>query len=123
MPISIFFLEKELWLVRLNWASLVAQMVKNPPAMQETHVQPLDWEDLPQEGNGSLLHIKYRLNNFAQATLVFSTALQSQPIGWKLPFGSSCFHLLIFLSLGEKFFSSVPKSGETYSATEGLKHQ
>ena len=27
------------------WASLVAQVVKNPPAMQETWVQPLGWED------------------------------------------------------------------------------
>ena len=26
-------------------ASLVAQMVKNLPAMQETQVQSLDWED------------------------------------------------------------------------------
>ena len=30
-------------------ASLVAQVVKNPPAMQETPVQFLGWED-PQEG-------------------------------------------------------------------------
>ena len=29
-------------------ASLVARMVKNPPAMQETQVQSLGWED-PQE--------------------------------------------------------------------------
>ena len=28
------------------WASLVAQTVKNPPAMQETQVQSLHWEDL-----------------------------------------------------------------------------
>ena len=28
-----------------NWASLVAQMVKNLPAVQETWVQPLGWED------------------------------------------------------------------------------
>ena len=27
------------------WASLVAQTVKNLPAMQETWVQSLDWED------------------------------------------------------------------------------
>ena len=27
------------------WASLVAQMIKNPPAMQETGVQALGWED------------------------------------------------------------------------------
>ena len=26
-------------------ASLVAQMIKNPPAMQETWVQSLSWED------------------------------------------------------------------------------
>ena len=29
---------------------MVAQTVKNPPAMWETWVQPLDWEDLLEEG-------------------------------------------------------------------------
>ena len=33
-------------------AFLVAQMVKNLPAMEETQVWPLGWEDLPGEGNG-----------------------------------------------------------------------
>ena len=28
-----------------SWASLVAQLVKNPPAMRETWVQSLVWED------------------------------------------------------------------------------
>ena len=28
-----------------SWASLVAQIVKNPPAKQETWVQSLGWED------------------------------------------------------------------------------
>ena len=28
-----------------SWASLVAQLVKNPPAVWETWVQPLGWED------------------------------------------------------------------------------
>ena len=32
------------------WASLVAQIVKNLPAMQETWVQSLGWEDLLKEG-------------------------------------------------------------------------
>ena len=27
------------------WASLIAQLVKNPPAMQETPVRFLGWED------------------------------------------------------------------------------
>ena len=29
----------------MNWASLVAHMVKNPPAMQEMQVQSLCWKD------------------------------------------------------------------------------
>ena len=29
----------------LSWASLVVQMIKNLPAMQETRVHPLDQED------------------------------------------------------------------------------
>ena len=37
--------------------SLVAQMVKNLPAMQETWIQSLDWEDSPGEGNGYPLRI------------------------------------------------------------------
>ena len=32
------------------WASLMAQMVKNPPAMQETWVRSLGWEDPLEEG-------------------------------------------------------------------------
>ena len=35
--------------------SLVAQMVKNLFAMQETWVQSLGWEDSPGEGNGNPL--------------------------------------------------------------------
>ena len=33
-----------------SWASLVARLVKNPPAMQETWVQSLDWEDSLEKG-------------------------------------------------------------------------
>ena len=32
------------------WASLVAQTVKNLPAMQEIKVQSLDWEDPLEKG-------------------------------------------------------------------------
>ena len=39
-------------LTTLSRASLVAQLVKNPPAMQETWVPSLGWEDSPGEGNG-----------------------------------------------------------------------
>ena len=31
--------------LQYSWVSLVAQLVKNPPAMQETWVRSLGWED------------------------------------------------------------------------------
>ena len=34
----------------IKWASLVAQLVKNPPAMQETLVQFLGWDDFLEKG-------------------------------------------------------------------------
>ena len=36
------------------WASLVAQLVKNLPAMQETQVQSLGWEDPLEKGKKDL---------------------------------------------------------------------
>ena len=40
--------------LQYSWASLVAQLVKNPPAMWETWVRSLGWED-PLE-NGTATH-------------------------------------------------------------------
>ena len=36
--------------LQYSWASLVAQTVKNPPAMRETQVQSLSWEDPLEKG-------------------------------------------------------------------------
>ena len=36
-----------------SWASLVAQLVKNPPAMWETWVQSLGWEDALEKGKAT----------------------------------------------------------------------
>ena len=36
-----------------SWASLVAQLVKNPPAMRETWVQSLGWEDPLEKGKAT----------------------------------------------------------------------
>ena len=38
-------------------ASLIAQLVKNLPAMQETQVQSLDWEDALEKGKATLSSI------------------------------------------------------------------
>ena len=37
-------------LAAINRASLVPQMVKNPPTIQETRIQSLSWEDTPEKG-------------------------------------------------------------------------
>ena len=37
----------------INTASLIAQLVKNPPAMQETAVQFLGWEDPLEKGQAT----------------------------------------------------------------------
>ena len=39
--------------LQYSWASLVAQLVKNPPAMQETWVQLLVWEDHLEKGKAT----------------------------------------------------------------------
>ena len=36
--------------LQYSWASLVAQLIKNLPAMQETPVRPLGWEDTLEKG-------------------------------------------------------------------------
>ena len=42
--------EEEISYLLCSWASLVTQTVKNPPAIQETWVQSLGWEDPLEEG-------------------------------------------------------------------------
>ena len=39
--------------MHLLWASLVAQLVKNPPAVRETWVQYLGWEDPLEKGTAT----------------------------------------------------------------------
>ena len=43
--------------LQYSWASLVAQLVKNLPAMQETWVQALGWEDPLETGKATLSSI------------------------------------------------------------------
>ena len=39
--------------LQYSWASLVAQLIKNPPAMQETWVQFLGWKDPLEKGKAT----------------------------------------------------------------------
>ena len=38
------------YILQCSWASLVAQLVKNPPAPQETPVRFLSWDDPLEKG-------------------------------------------------------------------------
>ena len=39
--------------LQYSWASIVAQLVKNPPAMWETWVRSFDWEDPLEKGKAA----------------------------------------------------------------------
>ena len=39
--------------LQYSWTSFVAQLVKNPPAMWETWVRSLDWEDPLEKGKAT----------------------------------------------------------------------
>ena len=56
------------WWVLRQWASLVAQPVKNPPAVQETWVWSLVWEDSPG-GHGNPLQYSCLENPHGQKSL------------------------------------------------------
>ena len=40
-----------------SWVSLVAQLIKNPPAMRETWVRSMSWEDHLEKGKATLSSI------------------------------------------------------------------
>ena len=56
--------------LQYSWASLVAQLVKNLPAVRETWVQLLGWEDLLEKG----------------------TAIHSSILAWRIPWTSPWGH-------------------------------
>ena len=60
--------------LQYSWASLVAQLVKNLPAMWETWVWSLDWEDFLEKGKTTQSNIlAWRI-----PSAVYSMRLQSQ---------------------------------------------
>ena len=42
--------------LQYSWASLVGQLVKNPPVMWEIWVRSLGWEDLLEKGMATVLY-------------------------------------------------------------------
>ena len=61
-----------------SWASLVAQLVKNLPAMQETWVQSLCWEDPLEKGTATL-------SESLQSCLTLFDPIDDSPPGSPVP--------------------------------------
>ena len=55
--------------LQCSWASLGAQMIKNPPTMQEAWIQFLGWEDPLEEGSGYPL--QYSVQNAVLTLICF----------------------------------------------------
>ena len=101
-------------LLLLSWhfkASLIAQLVKNPPAMQETWVRSLGWEDPPEKGRvtqcSSLDSMDCIIHGIAKSWTQLSLSLSFNPGRTDCltspPFYlSGCFFLYVF-SCGESF--------------------
>ena len=66
--------------LQYSWASLVAQLVKNPPAMQETPVQFLSWEDPLEKGKAAAAAAKS-----LQSCLTLCDPIVSSPLGSPIP--------------------------------------
>ena len=55
--------------LQYSWASLLAQLVKNLPATQETWIRSLGWEDSPGGGHGNPLQCSCLENPHEQRSL------------------------------------------------------
>ena len=70
------------------WASLVAQVVKNLLAMQETWVRSLSWKYLPGEGNGYPLQysdLENSMGSIVHRVAESDTTEQLSLSGYNLP--------------------------------------
>ena len=61
--------------LQYSWASLVAQLVKNLPAMQETWVRSLGWKDPLEKGTAT----------HSSIPLEKGTATYSSILAWRIP--------------------------------------
>ena len=82
--------------LQYSWASLVAQLVKNPPAMSETWVWSLGWEDPLEKGN----------------------ATHSRVLAWRIPW--TVVHGITKRQTGLSDFHFQPKPQTETRRTEGI---
>ena len=93
--------------LQYSWASLVAQTVKNPPAMRETWVQSLSWEDALEEGMATYCSIlAWRIPWTEEPGGLQSMGLQRVGHDWvtKHSTAQHCYSNITWLLQGKIFF-------------------
>ena len=68
-------------LISAHRASQVAQVVKNPPAVQEIQVQSLGWEDLLEKGTHSII-VSWRIQRAEEPGGLQSVGSQRVGLDW-----------------------------------------
>ena len=85
--------------IKIRFTSLVAQLVKNPPAVQETWVGSLGWEDLLEKGNSYPLQysgLKNSMDCIACGVIKSQTRLSD-----------FCFHSIVYPCASIMSFKNV----------------
>ena len=100
--------------LQYSWASLVAQLVKNPPAMRETCVRSLGWEDPLEKGKAYPLQNSGLENSM---DCIMHRVAKSQTLTERLSHGSNVLYLL---SVANQLQSNATQQGQ-FSALEGKK--
>ena len=95
LTVLIWFAESRIcWFPK--WASLVAQLVKNPPTMQETWARSLGWEDPLEKGK----------------------AIHSSILAWRVQWGGKELDSRVQSWLSNFYFQSGQKEQYTLKKTE-----
>ena len=84
--------------LQYSWASLVAQLVKNPPAMRETWVQSLGWEDPLEKGKRT----------------------HSSILAWRIPWTVESMRLQSWTRLSDFLFHFLSRSHQQRAVLGGL---
>ena len=80
---------------RQFWSSLVAQLVKNLPAMQDTWIQSLGWEDLLEKGMATHSNIlSWRIPWTEELGGLQSMGLQRVGHNWAIKHSTACVSLV-----------------------------
>ena len=92
--------------LQYSWASLVAQVVKNPPGMQETSVQSLDWKDRRRAWQPSLVFLPGESPWTEESGGLWSMGSQRVRHNWAIEH-STCMYIYASIHMCYSLFLSI----------------